>query len=288
MANTFDSALVVDILRDQAITTLQSRLAPLNAFSKDFSADQLAPRKTVQVPIATAGSTTQTNATNFESGDSTLDNVEVSVSQYSNSFHLTNDHINSGHRIENIADINLSQLANKIIDVALTPVTTANFGSAVVDVDAASDVGATELKALWAAIKDGDTRNVVLDGAIYAQFLPSNLDGFTLATNGRTSGIHGFDGFFYNNRWTGAGSTINGFACAPQAIAVASGVPVNTPADADMLEQTLVPIPDLGLTVQVNMWVSRSSRALWCSYDVMFGAAKGDGTALKLLVLTPA
>lgn len=287
MANTFDADLVVDVLRDQAITTLQARLAPLNAFSQDFSADELAPLKTVQVPIATAGSTTQTNATNFESGDSTLDNVAVAVSQYTNSFHLTNAQLNSGHRIENLAKINLHQLANKVIDVAMAPVTTANFGSAVVDVDAATDVGAAQLKTLWASLKDGDTRNVVLDGAIYAQFLPSNLDGFTLATNGRSSGIHGFDGFYYNNRWTGAGSTINGFACSPQAIAVASGIPASTPADSDMISQENVEIPDLGLTVQVNMWVSRSSRALWCSYDVMFGAAKGDGTALKLLVLTP-
>jgi len=287
MANTFDSALVVDVLRDQAITTLQSRLAPLNSFSQDFSADQLAPRKTVQVPIATAGSTTLTNPADFESGDSTLGNVEVAVNQYSQPFHLTNDQINSGHRIENIAKINARALANKVIDVALAPVTTANFGSAVVDVDAASDVGASELKTLWAALKDGDTRNVVLDGAIYAQFLPSNLDGFTLDTNGRTSGIHGFDGFYYNNRWSGAGATINGFACTPQAIAVASGVPTASPADADMVEQENIAIDDLGLTVQANMWISRSSRALWCSYDVMFGAAEGDTSALKLLVLTP-
>jgi hypothetical protein len=54
-----------------------------------------------------------------------------------------------------------------------------------------------------------------------------------------------------------------------------------------MISQENIVIPDLGLTVQMNMWVSRSSRALWASYDVMFGAAKGDGSALKIAVLTP-
>ena len=287
MANTFDSALVVDVLRDQAITVLQNRLAPLNAFSQDFSTDELAPLKTVQVGIATAGSTTQTNATNFESGDSTLDNVEVSVSQYSNSFHLTNAQINQGHRIENIAKINLHQLANKVIDVAMAPITTANFGAAVVDVDTAALVTTSSLKTLWAALKDGDVRNCVLDGAIYAQFLPTNLDSYQLAAGGKNVGMHGFDLFTYNNRWSAAGATINGFVCSPQALAVASGVPTSSPADSDMISQENVTLPDLGLTVQVNMWVSRSSRALWCSYDVMFGAAKGDGSAMKLLVLTP-
>lgn len=287
MANTFDSALVVDVLRDTAITVLQSRLAPLNAFSQDFSADSIAPRRTVQVPIATAGSTTQTNASNFESGDSTLDNVAVTVDQYTNSFALTNTEINQGFRIENIAKINLHQLANKIIDVAFAPVTTANFGAAVVDVNTAADFGVAQLKLLWGALKDGDVRNVILDGDIYAQFLPSNLEAFQIASGGKNVGMYGFDLFTFNNRWNGAGATIKGFACSPQAIAVASGLPQNSPASSDMISQENIVIPDLGLTVQMNMWTSRATRALWASYDVMFGAAKGDGSALKLAVLTP-
>jgi hypothetical protein len=287
MANTFDSALVTDSLRDVAITVLQSRLAPLNAFSQDFSADPLKPRATVQVPIATAGGTTQTNATNFESGDSTLDNVAVSVSQYSNSFHLTNDQINGGHRLEKIAKINLHQLANKIIDVALAPVTAANFGAATIDVDTAGDVTATSLKTLWAAIKDGDSRNLIVDGSIYAQFLPANLDAFQLASGGKNVGMYGFDFFSYNNRWDGAEATVTGFACSPQAIAVASGLPSNDIAGSDMMAVENIEIPDLGLTVQMNMWVSRATRAVWASYDVMFGAAKGDPNALKIIKLTP-
>jgi hypothetical protein len=287
MANTFDASLVVDVLRDSAITVLQSRLAPLNVFTKDFSADTIAPRKTVLVPLATAGGTTQTNATNFESGNSTLGVSTVVVDQYSNSFALTNAEINQGFRIENIAKINLHNLANKIMDIALAPVTTTNFGAAVVDVDTAALVTAAELRTLWAALKDGDVRNLVVDGSIYANFLPSNLEAFNLATGGRNTGIYGYDFFGYNNRWTGAGATIKGFACSPQAIACASGVPQNSPASSDMISQENVVIPDLGLTVQMNMWVSRATRDLWCSYDVMFGAAVADTTALKIIKLTP-
>jgi hypothetical protein len=287
MANTFASDLVVDSLRDAAITTLSSRLAPLNAFSRDFSADQLRPLAVVQVPIASAGASVQTNATNFESGDSTLSNAAVSVSQYSASFALTNAEINQGFRIEQLAAKNLRQLANKIIDVALAPVTTTNFGSAVVDVDAAGDVTAASLKTLWAALKDGSERNLVVDGSVYAQFLPSNLDGFTLAGAGRNTGIFGYDGFYYNNRWDGAGANIKGFAASPEAIALASGVPVSSPVADDMIAQETITIGDLGLQVQMSMWSSRATRSLWASYDVMFGAAKGDGSALKILAITP-
>ena len=287
MANTFDAALVTDSLRDAAITTLHSRLAPLSAFSRDFSADQLRPLATVQVPIATAGSTTQTNATNFESGDSTLDNVAVSVSQYSNSFHITNAQLNGGHRLERLAKINASYLANKIIDIAFAPITTANFGAAVIDVDTADLVTATSLKTLWASLKDGDVRNLIVDGSIYANFLPANLEAFQLASGGKNVGMYGYDFFTYNNRWDGAGATIKGFACSPNAIAVASGIPTASPADSDMISQELITLDDLGLTVQMNMWVSRASRALWASYDVMFGASVADTGALKIIKLTP-
>jgi len=287
MANTFAAGLVVDSLRDAAITTLSSRLAPLKAFARDFSADQLRPRATVQVPICSAGATVQTNATNFESGDTTLSNAAVSVSQYSASFALTNNEINQGFRIEMLAEKNLRQLANKIIDVALTPVTTTNFGAAVVDVDTASLVTATSLKTLWGALQDGSERNLVVDGSIYAQFLPSTLEGFTLAGNGRNAGIFGFDGFFFNNRWTGAGATIKGFAASPEAVAMAAGIPLSSPVTDDLISQENILIEDLGLTVQMNMWSSRANRALWCSYDIMFGAVAADTSALKILVLTP-
>jgi hypothetical protein len=288
MANTFASDLVVDSLRDAAITTLSSRLASLNGFSRDFSADQIRPLSTVQVPIASAGAAVQTNATNFESGDSTLENAAVSVSQYSASFALTNAEINQGFRIEQLAAKNLRQLANKIIDVAFAPVTVANFGAAVVDVDTAQDVTASSLKTLWGALKDGSERNLIVDGSIYAQFLPSNLDGYTLAGGGRNVGIFGFDRFDFNNRWDGAGANIRGFAASPEAIALASGVPVSSPVSDDLIAQENILIGDLGLTVQMSMWSSRATRSLWASYDVMFGSAKGDGSALKILALTPA
>ena len=287
MPNSFDPSLITDVLRDTAITVLQSRLAPLNAFSTDFSADEIAPRKTVQVPIATSGSTTLVNPSSFESGDSALDNVAVTVNQYAQPFHVTNNELQQGHRLERLAKINLHQLANRIIDVALAPVTEANFGAAAVDVNSADQFSPAELKTLWASLKDGDVRNVVLDGSLYAQFLPTNLESFNVAANGRNAGMYGFDGFFYNNRFNGAGVSILGFACSPQAIAVASGLPASSPVDAAMLAQDVITIPDLGLSVQYNLWTSSATRSLWASYDVMFGAAKGDGSALKIVKVTP-
>jgi hypothetical protein len=238
----------------------------------------MSPLKTVQVPKATGGSTTQTNATNFESGDSTLTNIAVSVSQFSNSFHLTNAQINSGHKMSSLFEINLRQLANKVLDTAFAPVTNANFGADVVDV-ASGSFDTDSLKSLWAGIKDADVKNLILDGSYYAQILPTNQDAFDLS-----SGSYGFDGIYLNNRWSGAGSNIVGMACDPSALAVASGIPVTSDAVSSLLiEQEIIEIPDLGISIQFNMWASTASRETWASFDVMFGAAAGDTTAVAIL-----
>ena len=47
-----------------------------------------------------------------------------------------------------------------------------------------------------------------------------------------------------------------------------------------MLSQSVIELPELGLSVQFNMWGSLASRTTWASFDVCFGAAKADTSAL--------
>jgi hypothetical protein len=275
MANTLSSNLVLDTLSQAIITTLGNRLAPLNAFSKDFSADGMKQNASVQVPKATTGSAIQTNPTNFETGDTTMTNVNVLVQHYSKSFHLTSESLNQGFRLENLAEINAQIVANKLIDVALAPVTATNFPTNVT-VAQASFVAAN-VKTLWAAASKSMTRNLILDSVAYSQLLPTDKNGFPM--NG--TGGYGFDAIYLNTRWTGAGTNIYGFACGPEAIAVAAGLPIVDPSVASLLAaQRNVTIPELGLVVQISTWGSLSSRSAWASMDVMFGAALGDNTAV--------
>ena len=73
-----------------------------------------------------------------------------------------------------------------------------------------------------------------------------------------------------------------GVVCAPSALAVASGVPLELPP-GEFLELSSVSLESLGLTVQIASWFSRAGRVWWSSFDVMFGAAKGDTTQLARL-----
>lgn len=278
MANTLAAALVPDVIREEVITTGMQKLAMLNAYSTDFGSDEMAPRKTVQVGKATAGSTTLTNATNFEAGDSTLGAIAVTVDQYSQPFHLTNSELQSGHKLQKLVRANVSAFMKSLVDVALTPVTVANFGAKAFT-GAASTFDSTDLITLWGAAKDFDVKNIVLDGDYFAQFLPTNKESFAWE-----NGAYGYDGFYLNNRWDGADASITGFVCDTDAIAVASGLPMTTPAvGAAMYGQEVIELPGLGLQVQMNHWVSVATRAEWISLDVMFGAAAGDTAKLKLI-----
>src|ERR1035438_2941893 len=71
--NTFAAALTTDFLMEGVVVPLQSRLAPLNAFVKQYEPDPVKPLATVQIKRATVAGTTQVDPTDFTTGgDSTL------------------------------------------------------------------------------------------------------------------------------------------------------------------------------------------------------------------------
>ena len=281
MANTIAAALVPDILAEAMITVAPNKLAPLMAYSTDFSADPIAPRSTIQVRKATAGATTQTNATNFESGDSTLAAIAITMSQYTQSFHMLNSEMQQGHRLQHIAEINADTFANKLADVVAAVMTVGNYGAATV-IGAAASFDSADLPAIYALAKNYRKKNLVLDGGHIAGLIPVNNFGFKIGQEGAFA----FDGIYENNRWSGsATANLVGFICGPDAIAVGSGVPVdNEGLDRDFLDIRNVEVPQLGLTVRQYFWISRSSRQHWASYDIIFGAAAGDTTQAELLI----
>ena len=72
-----------------------------------------------------------------------------------------------------------------------------------------------------------------------SKFLPTNLtsygsSGTGSGTSGPTTtgmnlrGLYGFDNFYLNTRWTGAGTNVFGFACAPNAIGLYGGTLLST------------------------------------------------------------
>lgn len=276
--NTFASALVTDVARLQTMTILQSKLAALDSFSKDFTLDPIAPKKTIQVPKATVGATGQSNPTNYETGDTTLTNVAVTPNELNVSFNITSAQIQQGFRLEQLYDINLRVLANQIIDAAVAPMTITNFPSPIVVT--AVNFGTDDLSLLYAAAKNFSQKNLVIDGAYLASLIPT--DKFHYGLN--EDGAYGLDKMRMNNRWTGAGANVQGGIFDPQAIALGSGLPqIDEAVGSLMISREVIVVPGINLPVQFCVWGSLSSRSVWGSFGVMFGAALGDATAGKLV-----
>ena len=300
--NTLAAALTPDYLADGLIINARNRLAPLAAFSRDFGVDPMKPKSTVQVARATAGATGQTDATNWESGDTTLAAVAVTVAQKSVSFHLTNEQLNKGHQMANLAGINADQFADLISDVwtALLVVGTygtPGAGTGVIGASTAFDPA--DIPQLFALAKNFRRRNLILDGSYIGYLMPGVISGFQagLGTDpnaGQSTyfgSLFGMDGIWMQSRYTSAVANCVGFLCSPDAIACASGFPISTSTpSSEFLSQQTVNIdgavsssPSIGLSVQVNMWYSRATRTIWASYDCMFGAAAGDASTTLTL-----
>jgi len=276
-ANTYSATLVTDRLADGVITTLGNRLASLRSFSRNFGTDRLKPRATVQVRKVTAGSTVQTNPTNFETGGSTTVPISVAVDQLSVSFSATNDELNKGHQVKQVADKNAQNFANKISDAWTAILLIADYNAQFSIGDSATFDG-NDMPGILALAKNYGMKNLVLDGSYRAQLAPIDLFKFPLGAEG----AFGFDLITEHNKWTGATANTVGIVCDPNAIAVCSGLPEQLPAD-EFLELQEFTIEGIDLTVLLCHWFSRASREHWMSFDVMFGAKAGDTTALRIL-----
>jgi hypothetical protein len=282
MANVFDSALVVATISEQVQTVLANRLAPLRIFSTDFSNEVRKPKDTIQVPLVTDTSATSTNPTDFTPASNvTVGKATVTLDHYAQFFGITQAELANGHRLENLVRINLNALADKIFSVAITPITTVNFGAATVTTTTITP-GSGHLATLWSAISKADRKGLVVTPEIYSKLIPTNADFLPLQ-----NGAYGFDqGIYYANSFSGAVTGLDGFACSPEAVAVASAMPPIDPAVANLLYVSdSVTLDQLGMTIMYNITASQSTRTVTASCEVMFGSAAGLTSGTCALII---
>ena len=282
--NTFTSTLVVDYLADAVITIAANKLAMLDGFSRNVGLDNLRPRATVRVKRFTTGSVAQTNTSNFETNDdSTLAATTVSVNQITKSFSLTQQELNQGFQLADLAQGSADLFANGISDVVTALMIAGNYDSPVT-IGTAANFDTSDLPAILALAKNYRSKSLILDGGHLARLQFSAAantfpDGrFAALANGK----FGFDLIAENNRWTSAVANTVGFVCGPDAIAIASGLPVGMIA-GEFIEQRVVTTAN-GLSALLSVWYSRSTRSHYASYDIMFGAGVGDATQAEVLV----
>lgn len=283
-ANTYSATLITNFLITGAITQLVPRFAAFNVFTRDNSVDPYKPRATGVLKFsdsAVTGSSVLTNATNFETGDATVDPVSITVNQYSCPRHVTNDELNSGLRMEDLMVQQLADFAAKTTQVVCAPITAANFTGTPL-ISAPGTFGFSDLQTLWGQLKKSLIHNAVLDGEYIARIM--NVPTIFQRTGvkpGTAWAEFGWDNIAMNNDWTAADANVRGFACNPQAIGIITGLPLTPPQGipGNTINTSTLILPDVNVAIAVNSWFSLSSRTFWTSYDMMLGAAKLDPIA---------
>lgn len=271
MPNTIAAQLIVDTLAAQSQTILANRLAALSNFSTDFSSDVKRPKDVIQVAVATAGSTTLTNPSSFNViGDSTLAATAVTLNHLYQPFGLSYSDVQNAVRLERLVKINLDALADKIWAVATAPITVANFGAATVTgADSVVTPGSAQLRALWAGVNKAGRKALIVNPGIYSNLIPTSTTSLPLA-----DGAYGFDGGVYYANLFPSEAKLAGFACSPDAIAMAAAAPALDNVRDGMLVSEVVQLEGLGMSIYYNVWADKSTRNLVASAELMFGASK--------------
>jgi ATP-dependent Clp endopeptidase proteolytic subunit ClpP len=291
-ANTFAAGLVVDYLADAVITVATAKLAMVSGFTRNVGLDNLRPRATVQVKKFTTGDATVDNATNFEDGaanQSTLAATSVTVNQITKTFTVTQQELNQGFAISDLAQGSAEIFALGISKKITAQMTAALFGAGTV-IGTAANFDSSDIPAILALAKNYRNKLLLLDGGHMARLMFAGTLTAAAGTNPfpdsrygpLNNGFFGFNNILEQNDWTSAIANTAGFVCGQDAIAVASGLPVGMIA-GEFVEQRTVELSN-GLSVLLSVWYSRSTRAHMASYDIMFGAAAADTTQAEVLI----
>jgi len=276
-ANTVDATLANTVLSGEFVTTMRNYIAPWAAFTRTVSLSPVSRRQVLEVPLYSSAGSKQQNATNYESGDSVLDPIAVTVAEESKSFHVARPESNLGLQLAGLVPTNARVLAEGIHAKMTALMIAAKFGAATA-IGAAINFDKTDLPAILALGKNFERTTLLLDGGHLAYLLPSDKNAFVPGE----AGAYGFDGGIYkNNLWTGGVANICGFVCGPDAIVNAWGVADGLPA-GEAISQTTMDVNGIPFTMSV--WFSRSTRAVWASFQVMHGCAVGDATQGENLV----
>jgi len=276
-ANTVDAALANTILSGDFVTKMRTLIAPWAAWTRRVVPSPVSRRQTIEVPLVSTAGSMQTNATNYETGDSTLAPIAVTVAENARSWHMTRPQTNLGLELAALAPTNYQVLAEGLNTKMTALLVSGNYGAATA-IGAASGFDSADLPAILALGKNYNRVTLVLDGGHLAYLLPTTREHFAFGE----AGAFGFDGGIYkNNLWTSAEANTVGFVCGPDALVNAWGMADGLPA-GEAISQASVDVNGIPFTLSV--WFSRATREVWASVCVMHGCAVGDATQGEILV----
>jgi hypothetical protein len=279
-ANTYSGTLVTSFLEEGSLTDLVNEWAYLDAFSIAKDVDPFKPLASGVFKHTTGGEATLTNPTNWEQSDgSTVAAITLNTTWLSQPMRVGAQDLNNGLRIEDLRQKAIATFADSLTVLATAPITAANFTATPI-ISAPATFGFNESAILQGQLQKSSKKNLILDGTYLARL--TNNPGYFQKTG---SGLddpgaykpYGWNGIYLASNWTGAGNNIKGFACNPQAIVRATGLPASMPAPNYSVKQ--FELPGLNVAVAMSQWFSLASRTMFVTFDIIAAFAAGDKTA---------
>lgn len=280
MANTISSDLIQDIVIETFNAVATKRIGGFKDCVSDFSADAVAILQngkptTAQISLDEGAGATKENPTTFEDTSNTIVAKAIPVSLLSQQFGLTWD---SGLKLESIIESNANALCDAMIAKFVAVLKQAT-GEVSLDIAGAKDGDAKDnlFQEIFASLDKGNKKILYGNSSLYSKGAPVNRNSFELGGS-----VRGFDGFYelsYINSEDFAGVVTDG-----RGVGIISRLPEWTDNVNRLLDQSVINVEKLGLSVQFNTWASANSRSTYGSMDVVFGCGKYDMSATKKIV----
>lgn len=280
MANTISSDLIQDIVIETFNAVATKRIGGFKDCVSDFSADAVAILQngkptTAQISLDEGAGATKENPTTFEDTANTIVAKAIPVSLLSQQFGLSWD---SGLKLESIIESNANALCDAMIAKFVAVLKQAT-GEVSLDIAGAKDGDAKDnlFQEIFASLDKGNKKILYGNSSLYSKGAPVNRNSFDLGGS-----VRGFDGFYelsYINGEDFAGVVTDG-----RGVGIISRLPEWTDNVNRLLDQSVINVEKLGLSVQFNTWASANSRSTYGSMDVVFGCGKYDMSATKKIV----
>ena len=283
-----------EIISQAALESFTKILAPLRSFSTNFSAAPGTRGAQVLVPLVSAlTATTFGGSYAVCSGTKTVTTINLTAHKI---ITVGQDDISawnsSSASLESFGRQQGAALGTLVLQDILSLVTTANFSLATAVASTALDV--PQLRAARLALNQNDVpadpRSLLIDCTPYDALL--SVTNFVQAymfkdngvlAEGRVMRALGFDFYELNNLFSGA--SVMGFACHPNAVAVA--MRYLQPQDPSAYESAYaVTDPESGLTFGVRKHYDPNTGSRFLSMECNYGYAKGLSTGGRVIKRT--
>jgi hypothetical protein len=253
-----DDVLVIDAIQG----ALKNALVALDAFSLGISVEGKAQNDVIRVPVITGAATYAKTPGTASTPYGTVTGTSITLSGYREaSWQLNEGEVsakNASVMFAALAAQRTHDLAQYIIDLVISDVTAAHFGTDEEDVltVAEGDFGQADLGLLWKKCetkKMGRDRSVILNAAYTGALIGDSNLGLILATLGKDAlataklpPLMGFNMYNYSGLTSPTGENLTGFACDKAAIGVALAPPEALVAagEGNKISDTIITDPE--------------------------------------------